>query len=141
MNVWPKNKEEEKIKVKASSALKLLVTAGIVSGLVACGSDTDVSYKTDVAPILSKYCDECHLKGGEGTENTDFVVENYDTVMKGTKFGPVIVAGDSTSSTLYRLVTGKVDKSIEMPHEKTEKLNQEELSVIQHWIDQGANNN
>ena len=70
----------------ASSVLKLLIAAGTLSGLAACGSDTEVSYKADVAPILSRYCDECHLKGGEGTENTDFLVENYAAVIKGTKF-------------------------------------------------------
>lgn len=127
--------------MKQRSAFFLLITAGITAGLAACDKEPAVSYKTDVAPILNKYCNECHLSGGEGTEHTGFVVESYDTVMKGTKFGPVIVAGDATSSTLYRLVTGKVDESIMMPHEKEEKLNDEEITVVQHWIDQGAKNN
>jgi hypothetical protein len=123
------------------STTYLFITAGFLFGLTACDREPSVSYKTDVAPILSKYCDECHLKGGEGTENTGFVVESYDTVLQGTKFGPVIVAGDSTSSTLYRLVNGQVDESIQMPHEKTERLTDEELMVVQRWIDQGAKNN
>ena len=127
--------------MKQNRAFLPVITIGILTALTACGREPDISYKTDVAPILSKYCDECHLKGGEGTENTDFVVESYDTVMKGTKFGPVVVAGHSASSTLYRLVTGQVDKSIQMPHDKTEKLNQQEATVIQQWIDQGAQDN
>ena len=60
--------------------------------------------------------------------------------MKGTQYGPVIVAGDSASSTLYRLVAGKVDKSIQMPHGK-EKLSSAEVATIENWIDQGAKNN
>jgi hypothetical protein len=139
MYLAPKGRGDNKMKYY--SAFSLVITAGLVAGLAACDKEPSISYKTDVAPILSKYCDECHLNGGEGTENTGFVVENYDTVMIGTKYGPVVVAGDSTSSTLYRLVTGKVDKTIMMPHEKEEKLTGEELKVVQLWIDQGANNN
>jgi len=128
--------------MKYYSAFSLVITAGLAAGLAACDKEEpSVSYKTDVAPILSKYCDECHLKGGEGTEHTGFVVENYDTVMTGTKYGPNVVAGDSTSSTLYRLVTGKLDRTIMMPREKEEQLTGEEIKVVQLWIDQGANNN
>ena len=57
--------------------------------------------------------------------------------MKGTKFGPVVVAGDPLSSSLYRLVAGKVDPSIRMPHGK-EALSQEEILKIEQWIEQGA---
>jgi hypothetical protein len=123
------------------SAFFLVIAAGISAGLTACDKEPKVSYNTDVAPILSKYCDECHLVGGEGTENTGFLVESYETVMKGTTLGPVVVAGDSISSTLYRLVAGQVDESIQMPHEKEEKLTEEEIKVVQRWIDQGAKNN
>ena len=44
------------------------------------------------------------------------MVDSYDSVMKGTKYGPVIVPGDSLSSSLYLLVAGKVHSSIWMPH-------------------------
>jgi hypothetical protein len=52
----------------------------------------------------------------------------------------VVVAGDPLSSSLYRLVAGKVDPSIRMPHGK-ESLSQEEIATIEQWIEQGANNN
>ena len=57
--------------------------------------------------------------------------------MKGTKYGPVVVAGDPLSSSLYRLVAGKVDPSIQMPHGK-EALAPEEIVTIERWIEQGA---
>jgi hypothetical protein len=38
------------------------------------------------------------------------------------------------------LVAGKVDPSIRMPHGK-EALTQEEITAIEHWIEQGAKNN
>ncbi len=114
-----------------------ILTAAFVSG---CGSEQQVSYKADIRPILDKHCSECHLNGGAGAEKTQFLVDSYDNLMKGTKFGPVIVAGDSLSSSLYRLVSGKVDKSIQMPHSKG-PMTADEISAIEKWIDQGAINN
>lgn len=60
--------------------------------------------------------------------------------MTGTKFGPVIVAGDSFSSTLIILVGGRADASITMPHEG-QGLNAGEIEALKSWIDQGALDN
>lgn len=111
-----------------------------IAAITACDSAPNVSFKKDVHPILTKRCAECHLAQGEGTQKSGFSTDSYESVMKGTKFGPVVVAGDALSSTLYRLVAGEVDKSIQMPHGK-EKLTGQEIKVIQDWIDQGAENN
>jgi hypothetical protein len=114
-----------------------LCTAAVLTG---CGSEQQVSYKASIKPILDTHCAECHLKDGTGAVATGFLVDTYDNVMKGTKFGPVVVAGDSLSSSLYRLVSGKVDKSIQMPHSKG-PMKPEEITAIEKWIDQGALNN
>lgn len=105
-----------------------------------CSSGPNVGFKKDVQPILNKYCAECHLAKGEGVEKSGFQVVSYESVMKGTKLGPVVVPGDSASSSLYRLVSGKVHKSIQMPHGKN-PLTAAEIATIEHWIDQGAKNN
>jgi hypothetical protein len=60
--------------------------------------------------------------------------------MKGTKLGPVIVPGSAESSTLYRLVAGKADPKINMPHGKA-PLTPGEIETIRLWIDQGAMDN
>ena len=60
--------------------------------------------------------------------------------MKGTKFGPVIVAGDSFNSTLIVLVEGRADPSIAMPHEGP-GLSKDEIEALKSWIDQGALDN
>ncbi|MCG8429050.1 MAG: hypothetical protein MI754_16965 [Chromatiales bacterium] len=86
---------------------------------------------------MDKHCAECHMTGGEGANASGFIVESYETLMKGTKYGPVIVAGDPLSSSLYRLISGKVDKSIEMPHSK-EPLSSGEIAMVENWINQGA---
>ena len=96
-----------------------------------------VSYKTDIKPLIEKHCGECHSNNGKGTLKSGFSIDSYSALMKGTKYGPVIVAGDPLSSTLYRLVSGKTDASIQMPHGK-EPLTTQELDKIQAWITQGA---
>ncbi|MCU7905935.1 MAG: hypothetical protein KZQ76_08755 [Candidatus Thiodiazotropha sp. (ex Epidulcina cf. delphinae)] len=99
-----------------------------------------VYFKSDIKPLIDKYCAECHLQGGAGTEASGFLTDSYDNLMKGTRFGPVVVAGDPLSSSFYRLVAGKVAPSIRMPHGK-DALSDEEIAKIEHWITQGAKNN
>ena len=109
--------------------------------LVGCSAGpAPVSYKSEVKPLIDKYCLECHVPGGDGANASGFVTETYETVMKGTKYGPVIVAGYPLSSSFYRLVAGKVDPSIQMPPGK-EALSEQEIDKIEQWITQGAKNN
>ncbi|WP_242471020.1 c-type cytochrome domain-containing protein [Thiocystis violacea] len=117
-----------------------LIALPLALVLTGCGQPSNVSFKQDVLPIISKHCVECHLPGGAGHEASGFLVESHASLMKGTKFGPVIVPGDSLSSSLYRLVAGEVDASIRMPHGK-DPLSQQEIAMIETWITQGAQNN
>ncbi|MCU7937194.1 MAG: hypothetical protein KZQ99_20360 [Candidatus Thiodiazotropha sp. (ex Dulcina madagascariensis)] len=116
------------------ATLSAILLAGCSAG------PAPVSFKSDIKPLIDKYCTECHLQGGAGTEASGFLTDSYDNLMKGTKFGPVVVAGDPLSSSFYRLVAGKVDPSIRMPHGK-EALSDVEIAKIEHWITQGAKNN
>ena len=72
-------------------------TVALVSiGLSGC--EKQVSYSADVQPILDNYCVECHANTGEGQAASGFAVDDYQSVMQGTQFGPVVVAGSSMSS-------------------------------------------
>jgi len=119
------------------SAAVLIPCALALSG---CDSRATVSYQADIQPLLNARCAACHLPGGDGSNKSGFVVASYETVMKGTQHGPVIVAGDALSSSLYRLVSGKVDPSIQMPHQG-QPLSEKEIALIETWIDRGARNN
>ena len=119
------------------------VGATAATALLALGaacSRTEASFVRDVNPILKEYCVECHSTGGRGYVASGFSVESYDDVMRGTKFGPVIVPGSSVSSTLERLIEHKADPSIAMPQGKP-RLPKENLDIIRTWIDEGAKNN
>ena len=95
----------------------------------------------DVQPVLNKHCLECHKAGGEGFEASGFSMENYEDLMKGTRHGPMIIAGDSAGSNMLVLMEGRADPSISMPHGKMEGASSKELETIRLWIDQGALNN
>jgi hypothetical protein len=114
----------------------------LVSALMtlACSMEKKPSYTADVKPILDKYCAECHMPNKEGAIKSGFQIDSYASIMKGTKFGPVIVPGSAESSTLYRLIAGKANPAINMPHKKA-PLSAAEVDTIKRWIDQGAMDN
>ncbi len=108
-----------------------------------------VSFNKDIKPILVANCLKCHDGSGEGFSTSGFSVLTYDSVMKGTKYGPVVVPGSAISSTLFLLVSHKVDPKIQMPphHDvslsegRSEPLTPRQIKYIEKWIDQGAKNN
>jgi hypothetical protein len=122
--------------------LPFLLSLTAASLIVGCSGEqaSQISYKSEVNPLIEKYCVECHIDDGEGIKASGFSVSSYETLMKGTKYGPVIVAGDAMSSSFFRLVSGKVDPSIQMPHSR-EAMKEDEIAKIETWIEQGAKNN
>jgi hypothetical protein len=108
--------------------------------LLAACSPKNVSYQSDVRQILGKYCVECHAPGKEGFAKTGFDVTNYDALMKGGKFGPLVKPGDALTSTLNMLVEGRAHPSIRMPHGR-EKLSERETAALRVWVNEGAKNN
>ena len=113
----------------------------VMVGLTGCGGEPQVSYREDVTPILKKHCLACHTAPeGDGYKASGLDMGSHATLMKGTKFGPIVVAGDAVSSTLNRLVEGKADPSIRMPH-GGEPLKEAEITTLRLWVAQGASNN
>lgn len=108
--------------------------------LAACGKEKPptMSYVQDIQPILQEYCIECHHQTGSGFLASGLDMSSYQNLMKGTKFGPVIKAGDSLSSTLVILVEGRADPSLKMPHGEKKSLTTEQTKKLRLWIDQGA---
>jgi len=120
-----------------------LIAAAVAALLAGCGSEPmqpPISFKASIKPIVDQYCTECHLEGGKGSEKSGFRTDSYESLMKGTHYGPVVVAGNPLSSSFYRLVAGKVDPSIRMPHGK-DPLSDGQIKAIEVWIEQGAKNN
>ena len=93
-------------------------------------------FAQDVKPILDKRCATCHtraLKGG-------FNVSTYDTVMTSGDYGPVIATSDAANSILVQMLRGaEIPAGGQMPPSRP--LKEEQIQLIERWIDQGAQNN
>src|SRR5208337_2965280 len=101
----------------------------------------EVSFKTDVRSILDDYCMGCHKPGGKGYEKSGLDMRTYESLMKGTKFGPVITPGSSLTSTLNVLVSGHADPAITMPFGIKGGLPKDKVDLLNKWVNQGAKNN
>jgi mono/diheme cytochrome c family protein len=99
-----------------------------------------VSFKEDVLPIFKGRCVDCHTPGGKGFEASGLDLSNYAGVMKGTKFGPMVIAGDPEASSLMALLDWRVAPQIRMPH-GTKKLSTCDRDAIRRWINEGALDN
>jgi len=99
-----------------------------------------MSYAEDVAPIFKGRCISCHQPGGEGTEKSGLDLTTYAGLMKGTKFGPMVVPGQPETSNLMAMLDWRVSPEIRMPHGK-KKLSTCDRNAIRTWILQGAKDN
>ncbi len=132
-----------------STKLLFAVVIFLLSILLSGCGQAVVSFSADVQPIFQRHCIECHNTTGEGVAASGFSVHTYASVMKGTNFGPVIIPGSSISSTLYLTVAQKTSPEIQMPPHHTQSLaegrgtplSDEEIGIIEAWIDQGAQDN
>jgi WD40 repeat protein len=92
-----------------------------------------VDYVQDVLPILESYCIGCHTQDDpEG----GFVMESHAEMLVGGGSGLAITPGESNSSRMMLMLTGKVDPK--MPPEGEDAPSQDEIEVLANWIDQGA---
>ena len=110
--------------------------------LSGCATERVISFQSDIDPILHKKCQQCHEPpDGAGYVQTGLNMESYDTLMKGTVFGTVIIAGDSKRSVINKLVEGRAGEMMRMPHGDAKKLTAEEVEFFKLWVEQGALNN
>lgn len=100
----------------------------------------EVSYKKDVFPILYDYCLNCHSPEGKGYNKSGLDMRTYESLMKGTKFGPVVKPGDPESSTFVMMVEGRAKPELHMPP-LNGRLYKEHLTILRKWVHQGAKDN
>ena len=118
--------------------LLVLAGAGLLFGCTA--KTPEVSFAREVRPILDAQCGECHQPGSAGHQASGLLMDSYAGLMRGTKFGRIVIPGDSLTSILVMLIEGRADASIRMPHGKT-PLSAEEIALIKTWVEQGAKDN
>jgi hypothetical protein len=130
--------------VGITSVLVLVGVIGIAvavpSGDLCAASAPPTSFSEEILPLLKWRCAGCHQAGGEGFQKSGLDLTSYAGLMKGTKFGPMIVPRDPDSSNLMLLLDWKVPVQIRMPHGK-KKLSTCDRDSIRTWIREGAKDN
>lgn len=123
------------LRIYPSVMLLLLLVNG-------CASQRVISFQNDIDPILNDKCLQCHKPpNGTGYIQTGLDMESYDSLIKGTIYGEVIIPGDSKRSVINKLIEGRAGEMMRMPHGDAKKLTAEEVEKFKLWVDQGAQNN
>ena len=89
-------------------------------------------YERDIAPIFRKYCQGCH---NDDDREGDFTLESFDGLQE-TPNGPAFLPGQASSSRLIRLLKGLDDP--QMPPEGEPTPSDQDLGILEAWIDAGA---
>jgi Planctomycete cytochrome C len=98
------------------------------------------SFSEDILPILKGRCVSCHQNGGAGYEKSGLDLATYEGLMKGTKFGAMVIPRDPESSNLMWLLDWRASPEVRMPHGK-KKLSICDRNAIRAWIREGAKDN
>jgi hypothetical protein len=117
-----------------------LAASGVMTASPVCAAEEQVSFHQDILPLLKWRCAGCHEGNGEGVQKSGLDLSSYAGVMKGTKFGRMVIAGDPDSSNLMMLLDWKVAPEIRMPHGQ-KQLSSCDRNSIRSWIRQGAKDN
>lgn len=91
-----------------------------------------VDFKTHVQPILAAKCYSCH---GSKQQQSGLRLDKRQNALRGGDYGPVILQGNSAGSKLIHRLAGG-DGGMQMP--PTGALENDEISLLRAWIDQGA---
>lgn len=118
----------------------MVTSVGIMNAPNACAAEEQVSFKDDILPLFKWRCASCHEPGGAGYEKSGLDLTSYAGVMKGTKFGPMVIPRDPQSSNLMLLLDWRAAPALRMPHGK-KQLSSCDRGSIRTWIRQGAKDN
>ena len=127
----------------AGLAIVALASMEITSSTGSCAAQTSqakMSFREDVVPIFKGRCESCHQPGGEGSQKSGLDLTSYAGLMKGTKFGPMVIPGDPESSNLMLLLDWRASPELRMPHGK-KQLSSCDRNAIRAWIREGAKDN
>jgi hypothetical protein len=78
--------------------LGLIALLAIAAGCSREASVKEINFNSDILPIFQERSMACHALGARGCLVSGFSLATYDTLMKGTNFGPMVIPGTATPS-------------------------------------------
>lgn len=102
--------------------------------------DTDslYYYKNVINPILEDKCIQCHNPNKTKGELNLSTVEH---ILKGGENGDILISGNVNESTMYTSLLLPLEEDSHMPPSGKSQLTRNEIWLIKHWIDTGADFN
>jgi len=97
-------------------------------------AENKIDFEAEIRPLLKARCVECH---GVDSQHNGLRLDAKKFAMQGGDSGPVILPGKSSESELIHRITSESEFEV-MPPEG-EQLTEREITLLQTWIDQGAN--
>jgi mono/diheme cytochrome c family protein len=92
-----------------------------------------VDFRRDIQPIFAQHCLRCH---GQETQKSGYRLDQKRSAIAGGDLGEAAIAsGAPERSPLWKYVSGTGDLS--MPPDG-EKLSPDQITLLRHWIEQGA---
>jgi uncharacterized membrane protein len=88
-----------------------------------------------IQPILQRRCSACH---GPEKHKADLSLESYETLLKGGKDGPVLIAGKAFDSPMIQRLLLPLKDEDHMPPEGKPQPTLAEIAALQWWIECGA---
>lgn len=103
----------------------------ILPATIAAQAPKAIEFNRDIRPILSDYCFNCHGPA-KSSRKADLRLDTKEGV-----HGVLVPGKPKESMLLHRITTS--DASERMPPPKTgKKLSQQQIALLQRWIEQGA---
>ena len=98
----------------------------------------EISFNRDIRPVLSDKCfachgpDENHREGGLRLDQQENALAEADSGER-----PIVPGNVTASEVFRRIITGDPDERMP-PADSSKDLTPEEVALIRHWIEQGA---
>ncbi len=92
----------------------------------------EVDFAHQVAPVLRKYCAECHM---EEAKKGGLSMNTRDSLIAGSEHGAIVEPGNSKDSLLMEAILSD-DRTDRMPP-KGPRIPADQIEIIRKWIDGG----
>jgi len=118
--------------VKTVPPLLLLLLTLVTPGVSA------LDYERDIMPIFEKKCGDCHSRAS-GESKGGLILDDPDHLFARFGKNSLVVPGDWDASYLFiTLYRPEGDDDAMPPKGKGERLTEEEVTLVQQWITEGA---
>jgi len=115
---------------------RLLEVSGSGPGAMNSAEESPATfYGARIQPLFEGHCVTCH---GPAKHKANLRLDTYAAVMRGSKHGPVIKAGDPKGSELFHRITLPPNDDDFMPAANRRPLSSSDVKLIEVWISSGA---